>query len=117
MDWKDSLGALLNSGAIPEAEETESPNTEKENNASTSSAKGVVNVIYERKGRGGKPATILECRDLDDIQTRELAARLKSALGIGGSARDNEILLQGDQRHERLKTILRKEGFRIKGIK
>lgn len=70
-------------------------------------------VYYERKGRGGKEATIIEFdtdRDLADI-----ARRLKTGLGTGGSVRGNEILLQGDRR-QALKLLLPKLGIRAKGL-
>ncbi len=118
MDWKDTLGALLEAGSLPE----ESPATaeSKEAPATTNKTKTfALNIVYEKKGRGGKAATIIEGfpEETEDEEISRLAGRLKSTLGIGGSARGGEILLQGDQRNARLKALLEKEGFRVKGIK
>lgn len=73
-----------------------------------------VHVITERKGRGGKTATIIEGFVCDPEELKEVAASLKSALGTGGSARGGEILIQGDCR-ERVKERLHKMGFKTKG--
>ena len=70
---------------------------------------------YERKGRGGKEATIIVCPDsMSDAQTADLGAALKKAMGTGGSVRGNEILLQGDRR-EALRKRLAAMGYRVKG--
>jgi len=42
-----------------------------------------------------------------------LAARLKRACGTGGSAKDGEIIIQGDHR-ERIAATLASEGLRVK---
>lgn len=115
MDWKDQLAALQ--PLLPEG----SPENENETAISSPekpdpTKKPTVNVIYERKGRAGKSATILEgFGQIPEERLLALAALLKSRLGIGGSARGGEILLQGDQRSERLKAILESEGFKVKG--
>lgn len=67
----------------------------------------------ERKGRGGKTATIIEGFTGTDDELKALATRLKQQLGVGGSARGGEILIQGDCR-QRLREILAKE-FIVKG--
>lgn len=74
---------------------------------------GTVRLFYERKGRGGKEATIIET-ELTDADTAALAATLKRRLGTGGSARAGEILLQGDRRSA-LRPLLTSLGFTVKG--
>ena len=107
-DWKDMLSSL--SSTLPEGEETPQKETKP------ASAREVT-LFYEKKGRGGKEVTILaDFKGIDDEKIKELASRLKQALGAGGSCRDGEILIQGDRR-ERLATILEKEGFKVKGKK
>lgn len=71
-----------------------------------------VSIAYERKGRGGREATIicgLESLSDDDLQ--QLARRLKTALATGGSARGGEILLQGDRR-QAARALLTQWGYR-----
>ena len=43
-----------------------------------------------------------------------LCRELKRACGAGGAVHENRIELQGDQR-ERLRELLGKKGFRVKG--
>lgn len=115
MDWKDTLGSLLTSGALPEdTAEQKEPETV---NDIKPGKKPVLNVAYERKGRGGKSATIIEgFGETSEEELLALASRLKSQLGIGGSARGGEILLQGDQRSPKLKKLLLDQGYKSKGL-
>jgi translation initiation factor 1 len=79
------------------------------------SARKTLTLFFERKGRAGKEATIIECDStLSDNEVATLGGDLKRALGTGGSVRGNEILLQGDRR-AKLREILTKKGFIVKG--
>jgi translation initiation factor 1 len=53
-------------------------------------------IRLETKQRGGKKATIVQgfVGTIDDLET--LAKTIKVKLGTGGSAKDGEILIQGD---------------------
>ena len=53
--------------------------------------------MVERKGRGGKTATIVAGFTVSDEAVAEIANQLKRRLGTGGSARGGEILIQGDR--------------------
>lgn len=69
-----------------------------------------ITVTYERKGRGGKEATILSGFDCSDAELLETASVLKRKLACGGSARGGEILVQGDRR-ESVRRLLRDMGY------
>ena len=106
----DALKSLM--GTLPDGPENTPAGKEK---ALRSAAAQTVTLYYERKGRGGKEATIIVCPDtMTDDETAELGAALKKAIGTGGSIRGNEILLQGDRR-EALRKRLAAMGYRVKG--
>jgi translation initiation factor 1 len=74
---------------------------------------GIVRIWLERKGRNGTPASIIRGLPNDRDALLALAGRLKRACGTGGSAKDGEIIIQGDHR-ERLAELLASDGLRVK---
>src|SRR5215217_6716467 len=71
---------------------------------------GRVKVRREVAGRRGKAVTTVSGVPLDDSGLRELAGRLKKRCGVGGSAKNGVIELQGDHRDVVMK-VLRDEGY------
>ena len=69
-----------------------------------------VRVKREVAGRRGKGVTTVYDLPLDDAGLRELAGRLKRRCGVGGSAKDGVIELQGDHR-DVVVEVLRGEGY------
>ena len=55
-------------------------------------------VRYERKGRGGKEATVVEQLALSPGERGEWLLAMKQALGCGGMLEGEALVLQGDQR-------------------
>jgi translation initiation factor 1 len=55
-------------------------------------------VRYERKGRGGKEATLVEQLALSPRERAEWLLAMKQALGCGGTLEGETLVLQGDQR-------------------
>lgn len=115
MDWKEALLAQSRAMGIEPEHQTgdQAPEPEKQ---PEQIQKEAVNIVMERKGRGGKTATIIEGFTCSDEVLRQTAAALKSALGTGGSARGGEILIQGDRREDAGRW-LRAKGYKVKGIK
>lgn len=111
-DWKSRLAAL---GASLPTDDTPDAVPTREHSA-TPTKKDVVEISYERKGRGGKQATILSGFSCSDDELRDVAARLKQRLATGGSARGGEILIQGDCR-DRVAALLKELGYKVKGVK
>ena len=74
---------------------------------------GVVRIWLERKGRNGGPVSIIRGLPNDKTALAALATRLKKACGTGGSAKDGEIIIQGDHR-ERIAAELARDGLRVK---
>lgn len=56
----------------------------------------VLRVRLETKQRAGKKATVIIGFEGSDSEIEALAKILKTKLGVGGSAKDGEILIQGD---------------------
>ncbi len=56
----------------------------------------VLRVRLETKQRAGKKATVIVGFEGSDSEIETLAKTLKTKLGVGGSAKDGEILIQGD---------------------
>ena len=70
-------------------------------------------VSLDRHHRGGKTVTLITgfVGTNDDLQT--LAKQLKDKCGVGGSAKDGEIIIQGDQQ-EKVRTLLSATGYKLK---
>lgn len=75
--------------------------------------KQTVSIRREVKGRGGKTATLVYDLRLSEADFKELARRLREACGSGGSAKDGQILIQGDHR-EKAAAFLQGLGYRTK---
>lgn len=117
-DWKETLGALMDSESLPagealEVEAEKAGSRQDEASALRKNKLPKVNYFYEKKGRSGKPATILTgfAPALTDDEISDIARTLKQRMGCGGSARGGEILLQGDRRQQ-AREILQKMGFK-----
>ena len=76
-------------------------------------ADGIIRIRREVKGRGGKTVTVASGFQLDEDRLKPLAAELKRRCGTGGSAKDGEILIQGDHR-ETVLGELKMKGFTAK---
>ena len=71
-----------------------------------------VRVRRETAGRRGKAVTTVSDVPLDDAGLRDLAGRLKKRCGVGGSAKNGVIELQGDHR-DAVVEVLRGEGYDV----
>src|SRR3954453_5681977 len=74
---------------------------------------GPVKVRRETAGRKGKTATTVFNLPLSDDEIRDLAGQLKKRCGVGGSAKDGVIELQGDHR-DAVVAALKAEGYDVK---
>ena len=106
-DWHDALSSLASQ--FPAGEESAAP----EPDPVDAVQKTPVHIFLERKGRGGKTATIICDLTLDDEFLKQLAAELKRSLGCGGSARGGEILIQGDRVAD-CRRLLSGRGYKVK---
>lgn len=70
-----------------------------------------IKVRLDKKHRAGKAVTLVEGFEGKEIEREELGKKLKSFCGTGGSVKDGEIIVQGDNR-EKILQWLQKNGFK-----
>jgi translation initiation factor 1 len=72
-------------------------------------------IICKFEKRKGKPTTIIEGYSGDEEDFKILAKELKTKLSVGGSFKDDSIIIQGDYR-DKIMTILKEKGFKVKRV-
>ena len=81
---------------------------ENESVESLPSNEQLLTVVLDKKHRGGKVVSIIKGFSMKENEIEALAKQLKSFCGSGGSAKDNEIIIQGDHREKILLWLVRK---------
>lgn len=104
-DWKERLNIVYSTN--PDFN-YETDDNETQETIATSQQK--LRVQLDRKNRGGKVVTLVTGFVGTDDDMKELGKLLKSKCGVGGSAKDGEIIVQGDFKQKVL-DILKKEGY------
>jgi translation initiation factor 1 len=72
-------------------------------------------VAVERKGRGGKTVTLVTHLGLSNDALDAWVSDMKRSLGCGGTAEDDAIALQGDQRERAIDWLTRKGVRKVSG--
>lgn len=72
-------------------------------------------LICKYEKRKGKPVTIIEGYTGADEDFKILAKEIKTLLGVGGSFKDESIIIQGDYR-EKIMHFLKDKGFKVKRV-
>ena len=70
-------------------------------------------VQLDKKQRGGKQVTLVTGFVGTDADLQSLGKLLKTKCGVGGGAKDGEVVVQGDFRDKVLEVLL-KEGYKAK---
>lgn len=106
-DWKERLGVVFSTN--PDYRYDTGAEVEAETLAP---AKQNLKIWLDRL-KGGRVATVVRgfVGSSDDLAT--LAKELKKSCGVGGTAKDGEIIIQGDHR-DRVVELLTKAGYRCK---
>ena len=72
-------------------------------------------LICKYEKRKGKPITIIEGYNGADSDFKELASQLKRLLSVGGSHKNEQIIIQGNYR-DAIMDFLKKKGFKVKRV-
>jgi len=107
-DWKERLGMVYSTNPDFNYEKEDSDADE-----TLEPSKQNLRVQLDRKKRKGKSVTLITgfIGTEDDLKT--LAKELKSKCGVGGSAKNGEIIIQGDF-VQKVMDILTKAGYKSK---
>jgi len=107
-DWKERLGVVFSTKNDFEFDYDKEPESE-----TLPPQKQDLRVTLDKKQRKGKKVTLVTGFIGNENDLKELGKLLKTKCGAGGSAKDNEIIIQGDFR-EKVMELLQKEGYKVK---
>lgn len=107
-DWKDRLGVVYSTN--PDFK-YETPVEEEVQTLPAAQQKLIVTI--DRRARAGKQVTLVSGFVGKEEDLAALAKTLKTKCGVGGSAKDGDILIQGDWR-DRVVALLKSLGYNAK---
>lgn len=107
-DWKNRLGAVYSTDPDYDFEYDG-----EEEQVTLPPKDQLLYVSIDRKKRKGKEVTLVENFVGLESDLKALAKMLKSKCGAGGSAKDGEILVQGNFK-SKVAEVLSKEGYKVK---
>ena len=104
-DWKERLNIVYSTNPdfdyqTADAEEQETLPAEKQS----------LRIELDKRHRNGRTATLITGFIGSDDDLKELAKLLKTKCGVGGSAKDGEIMVQGDFKTKIIELLI-KEGY------
>lgn len=90
-------------------------NQEEETTETLDNNKQRLEAHLDKKNRAGKIATLIKGFAGTDEDLKDLAKKLKTLCGVGGSQKDGEIIIQGNFR-DKIMEYLKKEGYNVKRV-
>lgn len=107
-DWRDRLGVVYSTNSDFEYESSHEKEAE-----TLQPEKQHLSVSIDRKQRKGKSVTLVTGFVGTEDDLKALGKLLKSKCGVGGSAKEGEILIQGEWK-DKVSSLLRTEGYKVK---
>src|SRR5690625_3210827 len=108
MDLKDQLKDLF-----PDHEAPEENPSDKDENEGLWIQDDPLRCKFEK--RHGKATTIIDGYTGHKKDFKELAKELKTTLGVGGTVKNEQIIIQGDFR-SKIMGLLKERGFKVKRV-
>ncbi len=85
---------------------------EQRNTETLPPAKQKLTIMLDSRHRAGKSVTLITGFTGKPEDLEALSKKIKNHCGTGGSAKDGDIIVQGDQR-AKVKGFLEKDGYRV----
>lgn len=108
-DWKERLGVVYSTN--PDFKYSTAEDREEVATLAPGQQRLVVSI--DRRNRGGKQVTLVSGFVGKEEDLLSVAKMLKTKCGVGGSAKDGEIIIQGDFR-EKVVNLLKQMGYNAK---
>ncbi len=106
MDWKERLNVVYSTSS--DFEYVNEDETEKE---TIEPSKQRLRISLDKRQRNGKKVTLVTGFIGTEEDLKKLGKTLKTKCGVGGSAKDGEIIIQGDFR-DKVKELLIGLGYK-----
>lgn len=105
-DWKKRVEIVYSTNPDYHYQEVE----DEQNGNSLPKERQPLRISLDKRNRKGKVVTLITGYNGSDDDLQELGKILKKRCGVGGSAKEGEIIVQGDHR-EKVLGILQQEGY------
>lgn len=106
--WRNREGVVYSTASDFQYKTNETPEEED-----LEPSKQNLRVMLDKRQRAGKSVTLVAGFVGSSASLNELGRKLKQACGVGGSAKDGEILIQGDHR-DKVVALLIQYGYKAK---